>query len=116
MTPDELEEAKISKKLARTIGIAVDHRRRNRCAESMQTNVNRFKLYKPELLIAPEVGQGGLLARLVLDPQVPVLGPGLEGGTDTANRPGNSIACLGRRLEPEQLFSIEHVRACLPPS
>jgi len=33
---DELKEAGISKKLARTIGIAVDHRRTNKSVEAMQ--------------------------------------------------------------------------------
>merc|ERR1719226_222958 len=52
-TIDELREAKISPKLARTIGIAVDHRRRNRCTESLQENVERLNLYKSKLLIFP---------------------------------------------------------------
>merc|ERR1712048_526924 len=50
---EELKEAKIPKKLARTIGIAVDHRRRNRCTESLQENVNRLKMYMSKLLIFP---------------------------------------------------------------
>ena len=33
---DELKEAKIPAKLAQTIGIAVDHRRRKRCPERLQ--------------------------------------------------------------------------------
>merc|ERR1712134_221542 len=41
-------------KLARTIGISVDHRRRNRCTESLQENVSRLKLYKSKLLIFPK--------------------------------------------------------------
>merc|ERR1712224_46851 len=49
----ELREAKIAPKLARTIGISVDHRRRNRCTESLQENVNRLKLYKSKLLAFP---------------------------------------------------------------
>merc|ERR1711920_915499 len=49
----ELREAKVSPKLARTIGISVDHRRRNRCTESLQENVNRLKLYKSKLLVFP---------------------------------------------------------------
>ena len=53
-TLDELREAKISPKLAPTIGIAVDHRRRNRCAESLAENVNRLKLYRSKLLIFPK--------------------------------------------------------------
>jgi hypothetical protein len=53
-TLEELREAKISPKLAPTIGIAVDHRRRNRCTESLQANVERHKLCKPKLLIFPK--------------------------------------------------------------
>ena len=53
-TLDELREAKISPKLAPTIGIAVDHRRRNRCTESLAENVNRLKLYRSKLLIFPK--------------------------------------------------------------
>merc|ERR1719359_317556 len=52
-TIDELREAKIPKKLARTIGIAVDHRRRNKSQESLQANVDRLKLYKSKLLVFP---------------------------------------------------------------
>merc|ERR1712194_659953 len=53
-TLEELKEAKIAPKLARTIGISVDHRRRNRCQESLQENVDRLKLYKSKLLIFPK--------------------------------------------------------------
>merc|ERR1711924_332370 len=52
-TLDELREAKIAPRLARTIGISVDHRRRNRCTESLNENVERLKLYKSKLLIFP---------------------------------------------------------------
>merc|ERR1712032_223875 len=44
----------IAPKLARTIGISVDHRRRNHCQESLQENVDRLKLYKSKLLIFPK--------------------------------------------------------------
>merc|ERR1712224_172814 len=50
----ELRAAKIAPKMAPTIGISVDHRRRNRCTESLQENVNRLKLYKSKLLIFPK--------------------------------------------------------------
>merc|ERR1712113_833468 len=50
----ELREAKISPKQARTIGISLDHRRRNRCTESLQENVQRLKLYKSKLVIFPK--------------------------------------------------------------
>jgi len=50
----ELREAKIPRKLAKTIGVAIDHRRRNRCAESLQANVERLKLYMSKLLLFPK--------------------------------------------------------------
>ena len=53
-TYDELREAKIPIKLAPTIGIAVDHRRRNACTESLTMNVDRLKLYKSKLVIFPK--------------------------------------------------------------
>ena len=52
-TLDELKEAGISKLFARTIGISVDHRRKNRCTESLQENVARLKLYKSKLMVLP---------------------------------------------------------------
>ena len=52
-TLEELKEAGISAKLAPTIGIAVDHRRRNRSLEGLQENVNRLKAYKANLVVFP---------------------------------------------------------------
>jgi large subunit ribosomal protein L13e len=50
---EELRAAGIYKKQARTIGISVDHRRRNKSAESLQANVQRLKLYKSKLVLFP---------------------------------------------------------------
>ncbi|CAH9112517.1 unnamed protein product [Cuscuta europaea] len=50
---EELKAAGIPKKLAPTIGIAVDHRRRNRSLEGLQTNAQRLKTYKAKLVIFP---------------------------------------------------------------
>jgi large subunit ribosomal protein L13e len=52
-TLEELKEAGIPAKLAPTIGIAVDHRRRNRSLESLQENANRLKAYKANLVLFP---------------------------------------------------------------
>merc|ERR1719197_1015400 len=52
-TLDELREAKIPVKRAISIGISVDHRRRNRCAESLQANVDRLKVYLSKLKVFP---------------------------------------------------------------
>ncbi|KAF7101677.1 hypothetical protein CFC21_102940 [Triticum aestivum] len=45
--------AGIPKKLAPTIGISVDHRRKNRSLEGMQSNIQRLKTYKAKLVIFP---------------------------------------------------------------
>ena len=50
---EELKAAGIPKKLAPTIGIAVDHRRRNRSLEGLQANVQRLKTFKAKLVIFP---------------------------------------------------------------
>lgn len=50
---EELQAAGVPKKLAPTIGIAVDHRRRNRSLESLQANVQRLKTYKAKLVVFP---------------------------------------------------------------
>merc|ERR1712183_150765 len=52
-TLEELKTAGISCKAAKTIGISVDHRRKNRSTESLQSNVQRLKEYKSKLIIFP---------------------------------------------------------------
>mmetsp|Transcript_11881 Transcript_11881/g.16104 ORF Transcript_11881/g.16104 Transcript_11881/m.16104 type:complete len:213 (+) Transcript_11881:52-690(+) len=52
-TLEELKEAGIPAKLAPTIGIAVDHRRRNKSLESLQENVKRLKAYQANLVLFP---------------------------------------------------------------
>ncbi|KAH6569891.1 hypothetical protein BASA50_003634 [Batrachochytrium salamandrivorans] len=53
-TLEELKEAGISRHVARTIGISVDHRRRNRSVESAQGNVERLKEYQSKLIVFPK--------------------------------------------------------------
>jgi large subunit ribosomal protein L13e len=53
-TLDELKEAGIPRKLALTIGIPVDHRRKNRSVESLELNVARLKAYQSKLIIFPK--------------------------------------------------------------
>jgi len=49
----ELKGAGIPAKEARGIGVAVDHRRKNRNEEGFKQNVNRLKLYKSKLVVFP---------------------------------------------------------------
>jgi len=52
-TLEELKAAKINRKEALTIGISVDHRRRNKSENSLQANVQRLKTYKSKLVLFP---------------------------------------------------------------
>ena len=47
------QAAGVVRKEARSIGIAVDHRRRNRSAESLDLNVKRLQNYKTRLILFP---------------------------------------------------------------
>ena len=48
------QNAGIGKREARTIGIAVDYRRRNKSVESLQMNVQRLKEYRSRLILFPK--------------------------------------------------------------
>ena len=48
-----VQQAGIPRKFAPTIGIAVDHRRRNRSLESVQVNSQRLKEYMSRLILFP---------------------------------------------------------------
>lgn len=52
-TLEELKAAGISPKVAQTIGIAVDKRRKNKSVESLQQNVQRLREYKSKLILFP---------------------------------------------------------------
>ncbi|XP_051155472.1 60S ribosomal protein L13 [Leptopilina boulardi] len=49
----ELKASGLNKHFARTIGIAVDPRRRNKSVESLQKNAQRLKEYRAKLILFP---------------------------------------------------------------
>lgn len=53
-TLEELKAAGVKKREARTIGISVDYRRRNKSIESLQQNVQRLKEYRARLILFPK--------------------------------------------------------------
>ncbi|KAA0202841.1 hypothetical protein HAZT_HAZT007967 [Hyalella azteca] len=53
-TLHELRMAKISRTEAKSIGIAVDHRRRSKSHEAMQANIRRLRVYKSKLILFPK--------------------------------------------------------------
>ena len=52
-TLEELKAAGIRKVEARSIGIPVDHRRKNKSEESLKLNTDRLKAYKERLIVFP---------------------------------------------------------------
>ena len=50
---EELKAAGVARKQARSIGIAVDHRRQNRSVEGFEANVARLQDYKSKLILFP---------------------------------------------------------------
>jgi len=66
-TLSELKEAGIPRKLAGTIGIAVDHRRVNASVESVAANVARLKAYEARLVLFPR--RGGQYKKLDSSPE-----------------------------------------------
>ncbi|XP_071443405.1 large ribosomal subunit protein eL13 [Hetaerina americana] len=52
-TLEEVRAAGLNTGFAKTIGIAVDHRRRNKSVESLQMNVQRLKEYRSKLILFP---------------------------------------------------------------
>ncbi|BGP36107.1 60S ribosomal protein L13 [Rhodotorula kratochvilovae] len=53
-TLTELKAAGVRAKEARSIGIPVDHRRRNKSEESLKLNVERLEAYKARLVVFPK--------------------------------------------------------------
>ncbi|KAL1491137.1 hypothetical protein ABEB36_011779 [Hypothenemus hampei] len=58
----ELKAAGLNPRFAKTIGIAVDPRRRNKSVESIQLNAQRLKEYKSKLILFPIHGKKKLRA------------------------------------------------------
>lgn len=52
-TLEEIKAAGIGRHEARSIGIPVDHRRRNRSEEGLKLNVERVKAYKARVVVIP---------------------------------------------------------------
>merc|ERR1712168_127279 len=53
-TLEEIKAAGLNKNFARTIGVAIDYRRRNKSVESLQKNVQRLKEYRSKLILFPK--------------------------------------------------------------
>lgn len=54
-TIEEVKAAGLGKKYARSVGIPLDHRRRNKSEESLKLNVERIKTYQARLVVVPKL-------------------------------------------------------------
>ena len=63
-TLEELKAAGLTAKKARTIGIAVDHRRTNKSNESLELNVARLNAYQANLVILKKGDDASALTQL----------------------------------------------------
>jgi large subunit ribosomal protein L13e len=61
-TAQELKAAGMTRQMAMSVGISVDHRRRNRCQESLELNKARIEAYKSKLILLPKKGSAAVLA------------------------------------------------------
>jgi len=65
-TLEELKAAKVLPRQARSIGIAVDRRRKNTNEEQLKLNVERLSLYKSKLILFPRNPKNPRLPRKVV--------------------------------------------------
>jgi large subunit ribosomal protein L13e len=63
-TLEELKAVKLTPKYARTVGIAVDHRRSNKSNESLELNVERLKTYVSNLVVLKKGQEASGLSQL----------------------------------------------------
>merc|ERR1712144_165926 len=50
----EIKAAKLNKREAKSLGICVDHRRRNKSVEGLEANVQRLREYRSKLVVFPK--------------------------------------------------------------
>ncbi|KAI5071380.1 hypothetical protein GOP47_0013631 [Adiantum capillus-veneris] len=104
-TLEELKVAGISIKLAPTIGIAVDHRRKNRCLESLQSNVQRLNTYKAKLIVFPRRSKktkAGDASQEELASAMQVQGPVIP---ITREKPGVEVVAITDDLKANKAFA-----------
>lgn len=69
-TLEEIKAAGITRAYARSVGISVDHRRRNRSEESLELNKQRLSAYLDRLVLIPK--GGSVVAQVNLDSVLPI--------------------------------------------
>ena len=89
----ELKEVGLTPKYARTVGIAVDHRRQNRSEEGFQANVKRLQEYKSKLVVFDKnskVNEAAQYSQADVSKAFPVVQDAPETGTRAVEVPEQS--------------------------
>ncbi|ODV98140.1 hypothetical protein PACTADRAFT_14613 [Pachysolen tannophilus NRRL Y-2460] len=72
-TLTELKAVGLTPKYARTVGIAVDHRRQNRSEETFKANVSRLQEYQSKLIVFKKAGEGKDAAQVSITETFPIV-------------------------------------------
>jgi len=107
------QAAGIPKKLAPTVGIAVDNRRRNRSLESLQSNAQRLKTYKAKLVVFPRRARK---FKVILDSmQLVLIFVGLSLFSDTFEELTMILCLQAGDSTPEELATATQVKGDYMP-
>ncbi|XP_014246123.1 60S ribosomal protein L13 [Cimex lectularius] len=123
-TLEEISRAKLTPGFARSVGIAVDPRRRNKSVESLQLNVQRLKEYKAKLILFPMKRSKKLkkgeaseeerkLAAQVATPVLPLAKPSLKVKSRTiteADKKFSAYVALRKARADERLVGVRAKR------
>ncbi|KAK9332956.1 ribosomal protein L13e [Lipomyces starkeyi] len=124
-TLEELKAAGIPRKFAKTIGIAVDHRRQNRSVEGLEANVARLKEYQAKLILFPrkagkpkkgdsEVSELAAATQVSTAAVLPIGQPALESEPRIVTEEGkafNAYATLRKARSDARLVGVREKRA-----
>ena len=97
-TLEELKEAKVNRKEARTIGISVAFRRKNRSEQSLRENVARLSEYKANLIVFPKKCNRKKLLKGWRVVRQPLPSPSFPREPGIPGSPGNNCKSLDLQL------------------
>lgn len=100
----EVKAAGLSAKYARTIGIAVDHRRQNKSQETFDANVARLNEYQSKLVIFGKKSEGADAQQISAAAAFPVEQPAAESAPRAVNVPEKTAYRTLREARNEKRY------------
>eukprot|EP01001_Neometanema_parovale_P010178 NODE_6409_length_849_cov_434.604683_g6173_i0.p1 GENE.NODE_6409_length_849_cov_434.604683_g6173_i0~~NODE_6409_length_849_cov_434.604683_g6173_i0.p1 ORF type:complete len:250 (-),score=79.29 NODE_6409_length_849_cov_434.604683_g6173_i0:100-789(-) len=102
----ELKNAGLNKRFARSIGITVDHRRRNKSEERLELNTNRLKTYLSKLILYPLKHKMNPKGGRGAPKQTTLAEPSLKGVKRRKINAGPSVRCeVQKKPEPPRTLT-----------